>query len=44
MCLNESQKYCVVGEELAGVESRIILDRVIEEDEETLEVLKNCTV
>lgn len=44
MCLNESQKYCVVWEELSGVEFRIILDRVVEGDEGTLEVLKNCTV
>lgn len=44
MCLNESQKYCVVWEELAGVESRIILDRVVEGDEETFDILKNCTV
>lgn len=42
--LNESQKYCVVWEELSGVESRIILDSVVEGDEETFEVLKNCTV
>lgn len=44
MCLNESQKYFVVWEELSGAEHRIILDRVVEGNEETFEVLKNCTV
>ena len=44
LCFDESQKYTVAWEELSGLEYRIILDRVVEGEEETFEMLKNSTV
>lgn len=44
LCFNESQKYSVAWGEVSGLKHRIILDRVVEGEEKTSEMLKNCPV